>query len=273
VALTCQNELADLTGDGVEDLLLRAGGKVSFFKGRPDGMDLTQPYQVLMSGGNVVTALLHDEDGDGLKDLWLVRVEEVSLADVFLWLVVSGSVGMEGFLYRNDGARFTRRPARRVTLTISFPSIPSLIRLGEEAEKKRDEARPVPTERADVAGAKGRKDLLVLRKGALEFHIGAAGEEPEEGGLMELLGYRRDKDEYTLEVEEVVDRYLVGASRELRLLGDRKPDFSVPIAALSDASDMAVVELNGDGRADAIVLIERSAKGVRGAVLLSRVAQ
>ena len=50
------------------------------------GMDLDQPRQVLRSGGNVLSVFLFDEDDDGLKDLWLWRVETISVGDVFLWL-------------------------------------------------------------------------------------------------------------------------------------------------------------------------------------------
>ena len=45
--------------------LLREGGKVSLFGGNADGMDFTQPRQVLRSGGNVITTFLQDENEDG----------------------------------------------------------------------------------------------------------------------------------------------------------------------------------------------------------------
>ena len=58
LALTHEEWLDDVDGDGIEDLLLREGGKVSLFLGTRDGMDLANPRQVLRSGGNVLASLL-----------------------------------------------------------------------------------------------------------------------------------------------------------------------------------------------------------------------
>ena len=95
--------MEDVDGDGIDDLLVREGGKVSLFGGTVGGMNFTQPRQVLRSGGNVLSTFLRDENDDGLKDLWLWRVENISVADIFVWLAFSGSIAIEAFIYPNDG--------------------------------------------------------------------------------------------------------------------------------------------------------------------------
>ena len=47
LALTHEEVLDDVDGDGIEDLLLREGGKVSLFGGTYTGMNSEQPRQVL----------------------------------------------------------------------------------------------------------------------------------------------------------------------------------------------------------------------------------
>lgn len=98
-----------------------------------------------------------------------------------------------------------------------------------------------------------RIEGLVKRYGRLEVLRGLDLSLPR-GGVYGLVGLNGSGKTTTIECA----------------LGDRKPDFAVPIAGLGDTSDMVILELNGDGRSDALVLLERTGQGVRGAVLLSR---
>ena len=154
LALTHEEILEDVDGDGIEDLLLREGGKVSLFGGHSEGMNFEQPRQVLRSGGNVLTTFLYDENEDGLKDLWLWRVEAISVGDVFVWLALSGSIAIEAFIYPNDGERFARRPARRITVELRFPSVMRLANAYEELNRSTDAVVPgeIPPQSACRSG-------------------------------------------------------------------------------------------------------------------------
>lgn len=269
VAWTFQTMLDDLDGDGVEDLLLREGGKVSFFRGTPTGMDLGRPFQILKSGGNITSATLRDEDGDGLKDLWLSRVEAVSVGDVFLWLVTSGSLDFEAFIYRNEGRRFSRRPYRKITITIRFPSILRMIGRADEFKDRLEERDRVPTVRGDVEGKGKRQDLLVLRDGKLQCYFGAAGSVGEEIDPFELMGYRRDRDEYVVDIENAVEAALFRSDTALAGVSGRRPDLEISIDGLVNGSDMIILDLNGDGHEDMLVLEEQDHTGLRGTIVLS----
>ncbi|MDO7640047.1 MAG: VCBS repeat-containing protein, partial [OM182 bacterium] len=168
LALTHEELLEDIDGDGIEDLLLREGGKVSVFPGTLTGIDVSTPTQVLRSGGNVLTTFLHDEDGDGTKDLWLWRVEPISVGDIFVWLALSGSISVEAFVYRNQGDAFARRPARKISVALKFPSV---IRLASSLRQIADEARSSTETTDTLSGAAqldgqeqdvARDDLMLL---------------------------------------------------------------------------------------------------------------
>ena len=174
LALTHEEILEDVNGDGIDDLLLREGGKVSLFIGNESGMDLQKPRQVLRSGGNVLSTFLYDEDEDGLKDLWLWRVEPISVADIFVWLALSGSISIEAFIYPNDGERFARRPTRKITVELKFPSVirlaNSVRKIANEA-KNRDSDEITPTHTANLDADRNHEDLLVLVNDQLKIFL------------------------------------------------------------------------------------------------------
>src|SRR5690606_3194505 len=113
--------------DGFHDVVIREGGKISLFTSSASGIDFETPQQVLRSSGNVLGAYIRDENDDGRDDLWLARVETISIGDLFVWLALSGTLDVEVFIYRNEGTQFSRRPARKLTLAVKYPSALSLL--------------------------------------------------------------------------------------------------------------------------------------------------
>jgi len=274
--------LADINGDRIEDLLLRAGGRFIFFLGRKEGMDMKRPHQVLRASGNVILGLLEDENEDGRPDLWILRVEKISLGDVFLWLITSGSIDFEIFIYRNEGSRFTRRPSRRIILTLTFPSIRSM--LGGLEKPEREEGEEIPPHRpADLAGAGSPGDLLVLREGRLEAYLGRAGPPGEAPGisagddlgkrlLLEALGklhYSREKDEYEVAAMELSGIF---SSREDLPEGVKgaAPDLQIDLPGAGENPTLFLLDMNGDGRDDFLLLYREEEGALKGAVVISR---
>ena len=300
LALGHEQILEDADGDGIADLLLREGGKVSLFSGTAQGMDFSQPTQVLRSGGNVLGAFLHDEDGDGRKDLWLWRVEPVSVGDVFLWLALSGSVAIEAFIYPNEGRRFARRPARRLSVDLRFPSV---IRMATSFRTLVEEARATTSStitphaqgriNPDADGTNGdgaspnrggvrpntnggysdadglRQDLLVLLNDRIEVFLNAITAAPARSEFLGTLGYSRDQDDYEIDIRDIIDRIALGTSPALEQIASRAPDMVWPLPSPTENGDILLAPLNRDPQDDILIITTATQSHVKGHLLLS----
>ncbi|MEX2468763.1 MAG: VCBS repeat-containing protein, partial [Pseudohongiellaceae bacterium] len=233
LALTHEEILEDVDNDGIDDLLLREGGKVSLFSGTADGMNFDTPRQVLRSSGNVLSAFLYDEDEDGLKDLWLWRVEPISVGDLFVWLALSGSITIEAFIYPNEGERFARRPARRITVALRFPSVIRLANVYEALSSEADRlggAEVVPAATADVSPGDERRDVVMLVNDQVRLFLDSIEPEPEEASFLGPLGYTRQRDSYTLDIREILERVTVSANPYAERVAGREPDLTIELS-------------------------------------------
>ncbi len=274
LALTHEEILQDVDGDAIDDFVLREGGKVSLFAGSATGMDFSAPRQVLRSGGNVLTVFLHDEDGDGRKDLWLWRVEPISVGDLFLWLAISGSINVEAFVYRNEGESFARRPSRQVTVALKFPSavrmISSVLDLREQARALED-TRTLPTALARVSGVGDAQDLIVLLDEQVQVFHNAIDvpPAPPEDRFLASLNYSRERNDYEIDVRRIIDEFEIEQNSELRRVEGKTPDQQIPLGTAMRNGDVVPVSLNGDDRDDLFLFLERGQDQISGTLFLS----
>ena len=272
LALTQEEILDDVNADGIEDLLLREAGKVSLFGGTANGMNMEQPRQILRSGGNVLSTFLFDENEDGLKDLWLWRVETVSVGDIFLWLALSGNISVEAFIYLNDGERFGRRPNRKITVNLKFPSV---IRLATTVMNIANEARelennePIPTGTADLDANFDNQDLLVLINNNLEIFLNSIEPEVDTDLFLGALDYTRERDNYELDINKIIDNVSVSGNPDLVRLGEQKADINIELNEQVIDGDIIPVQLNGDNLDDIFIFTEHSGNQIKGILLLS----
>ncbi len=272
LALTHEEILEDINGDGIADMLLREGGKVSLFAGTADGMDFSQPLQVLRSGGNVLSTFVYDENEDGLQDLWLWRVEPISVGDVFLWLALSGSIAVEAFIYPNEGERFARRPSRRITVDLRFPSVirmaTSFLELSEEAENTQsDDLTPVAT--GEVDGIGDNEDLLVLVNNQLQVFLDSIQPEKDDQPFLGALGYNRQRDDYEINLREIIDNITIRGNPMLESVSGQTAHQVVDIQETVVNGDVVTALLNGDDRDDVFVFTSHSHEAISGILLLS----
>ena len=275
LALTHEEILEDVDADGIEDLVLREGGKISLFAGSGDGMDLANPRQVLRSGGNVLGSFLHDENEDGLKDLWLWRVESISLGDVFLWLVLSSDIAVEALIYPNDGERFARRPSRRITVSLQIPSLVGLAGdfrdLTEAADATRS-ADIVSTATAQLDSEPDNLDLLVLMDRQLQVFFDSIRPEPQETEFLGALDYSRGRNDYRIDLRAMIDDIAIGENRHLREVEGRTADLSIDVGPAANGGEVLTANLDGDDVADVLVLACDDAGHIKGVMFLSRLA-
>lgn len=274
LALSHEETLEDVDNDGIADFVLREGGKVSLFAGTPDGMDFTQPRQVLRSGGNVLATFLQDENEDGLKDLWLWRVEPVSVGDLFLWLALSGSINVEAFVYHNEGQSFARRPARQLTVALKFPSAVSLISTAMDFQEQMDEARDaaiIPTAVAKLTGVGSNKDLVVLLEQQVQVFLNSMEPEPvqPEDQFLASLGYSRERNNYEIDIRRIIEEFQIEQNQELQAVEGRAPDHTLTLSAAMRNGDLMSATLNDDGLDDIFVFLEHSKDAITGVLLLS----
>lgn len=280
LALTHEEILQDMNGDGIDDMILREGGRVALHLGSADGIEFDQADQILRSGGNVLSVFLQDENNDGQPDLWLWRVEQISLGDVFLWLAISGTINIEAFVYRNEGNAFARRPARRITVALRFPSA---VRMINSVAEVRDRARStkviMPTSRAllavDQAAATQpgavMEDLLVLLDDQVDVFRHALAPEPEsdDDRFLASIGYERTRDDYEIDVRRIIDEFDIEINRDLEAVSARQTDVSLPLPGEAQRGDIIATDLNNNGSDDIVVFLERSQTAVTGVLWLS----
>lgn len=273
LALTHEEILEDVSGDGIDDLLLREGGKVSLFVGSEAGMDLQNPRQVLRSGGNVLSTFLYDEDEDGLTDLWLWRVEPISVADIFVWLALSGSVSIEAFVYPNDGERFARRPTRKITVELKFPSVIRLVNsvrnIANEAQD-RDSGETTATNTANLDADREHEDLLVLVHDQLKIFLNSIEPADDSEEFLGALDYNRQRDNYEINIREILDNVSIGGNPHLDLMENRIADLSIDIGVDATTGDIIPALLNRDALDDIFVFTEYDGSHIRGILLLSK---
>lgn len=277
LALTHEEILEDVDGDGVDDLLLREGGKVSLFGGSNQGMDFTQPRQVLRSGGNVLGTFLQDENEDGLKDLWLWRVESISVGDIFVWLALSGSIAIEAFIYPNDGERFARRPSRKVTIDLKFPSVISLTSTFRDIERELEDARLEEETFSSLASLDDnidQQDLILIVSNQIQFFLNSIQPEdvPDNDSDLFLgaLDYSRERDNYEFNIRDVIENIAIGGNRHLDAVADKTADSAIELGQSVAVGDIIPVALNRDERDDVIIFTESDSSHIRGLLLLSK---
>ena len=286
LALTHEELLEDIDGDGIEDLLLREGGKVSVFPGTRAGIDVSTPTQVLRSGGNVLTTFLHDEDSDGSKDLWLWRVEPISVGDIFVWLALSGSISVEAFVYRNQGDAFARRPARKISVALKFPSVIRLASsLRQIAEDARAAAETTDTltgvaqldgsvdKPIDVSGDASldtiRDDLMILVGNRLSLYLSVIEAAPAPT-FLGALGYSPDRDDYAIDLKGVVDAAMVSSDPLDGI--NSAPSLEIDLSAVTGTGGLVSARINQDNRDDIFVFTAMTPDAIEGILLLSDLA-
>ncbi len=270
--------IADLDGVAPNDLLVQQGSTFKVYLGGSRTGNARAPDDLLKSSGHVLTFLLHDLDGDRLPELLMIRAEKVSLGRVVRWLVIPGSLDFDVFAYKNERTGFGKRPMSRVALSLKIPRLLSFM---EELEGMSDEfeARLEMPTTVGVFDADGlSNDVVDLRGDQLVVFADCA---PAERG-------RDWRDLDALDFDEVVEQFLLdelegledGQVRDIDLrdiqkldlspadalraaCAGREPRFTHALAVTPEGAALQVVDVDGDGISDVVLIEESTQEGMR----------
>jgi len=221
----------------------------------------------------VLSAFLYDENEDSLKDLWLWRVEPISVGDLFVWLALSGSIAIEAFIYPNEGERFARRPSRRITVNLRFPSVMRLANVYESLSREASElgtAEVVPAAIIDVSPGNERRDVVMLVNGQLRLFLDSIEPQPEREAFLGPLGYSRDRDDYTIDIRDILENVTVSGNPFEREVAGREPDQTIDLSQPVRRGDIIPARVNNDAVDDLFVFTHYDASLIRGLLLLSQ---
>ena len=272
LALTHEEVLEDINGDGIEDLLLREGGKVSIFEGHSEGLELDTPKQILRSGGNVLSTFLHDENNDGYKDLWLWRVEPISVSDIFVWLALSGRINLEAFIYTNQNGSFARRPARKITIALKFPPV---TRLASSFNQARENIRTATngyneqTLRINRNSNQLADDLAHYTGKKIDIFLNSLEKEDKDASFLSSVGYTSEQDVYEIDLRSVIDGIENQTDPLLKNTQGKRADTVIELNNLSQNAKIFAMRLNSDNHDDFILLDALSDQWIDGVLLLS----
>lgn len=288
VDLGVQFDIEELDGVAPRDLVLQLGNTVKVYLGGSVGGIDRSPDQVLRISGNLLGVLVRDTDGDDRADLQMLRGDRISLGRVLRWLILPGALDFEFFTYRNEGGAFSRTPTRRNTVALKIPRLLTLFDKVEALEEEFERQRAVPAQRLDLAGDGANDDVVDVQDGELVFFANCAPPIDEdllrglrdgdvEKALRDLvlddLDRMEDGETKVIDVGDLDTwTYSPGAALRAARQG-REPVLRVPlelpVSAAPSAEDDAAssepgivaIDLDGDGRGDAVVWQPREEGG------------
>ncbi len=246
----------DLDADGVEDLLLLAGGKVRVFVAEGASIHLEKPTQTLKVRGNPFFATAARIDGDRYPDLVVVRVEDIGLGKLVKAAFFSWSIEFDFLVYRGKGGgRFSTRPMQDRSVVVRGDSLLAMVK---EQRERLSALRNTVVRLCDTDGDGRRSDVAMLEPdGTFALWRGALGadeavERLTQDFLRETLNARRDLD---VDASALTDWVLGRTSALVAMTRERAPDLRLRLADdWQPPHAMTLRDLDGDGRDEAVVL-------------------
>ncbi len=87
--------------------------------------------------------------------------------------------------------------------------------------------------------------------------------------FLDGLGYSRERDDYEIDIRDVIDNVSINGDAELEAVGARAADFQFAVDGEVTSGDVLPIELNSDGLDDIFVFLRRDRVQIQGLLLLS----
>lgn len=276
-------QVLDIDRSPPHDLVLQLGGTFKVYRNAATGGPKRTPDQILKSSGNVLAFLLRDVQGDELPELQILRAEKLGLGRVLRWLVLPGHLDFDLFTYRNDEGEFARRPTLRHTISIGIPRLLAFLDDIDEITDEIERQEEVPARALDLDGDGKTNDIVDLTLGKVliwrdripddyQLPVDLRGGDMDDflGELvLKDLDRMKDGGVKTIELDEL-DEWVFFLGSELRTLCEgHEPDLVLPAGSLWTEAEIHARDIDGDGRADLVILAEPN-EGERVVQLLVR---
>lgn len=265
-----QWRIADLDGEGANDLVIGSDGRFRVYFGGAATGPTKDPDVVRKIAGNALYFFVRDVIGDDRPDLQIVRGERISLARLLKYLVVPGKLDFDVFTYANENGVFARRPTKTTTLALRVPRLFQLFEEFEEVSDALEEQWDIPARRVDWDGDGEDDDVIDALDDTLVVYENCAPPKQKFedlslsrgiDGLVERV-VLQDLDELDDGGESVIDlgsidTFAVAPGKALRdATSGKKRVASFPLWSGKDDRAIRTRDLDGDGRLDVITVIE-----------------
>ena len=111
--------------------------------------------------------------------------------------------------------------------------------------------------------------LRILNNG-IEVFLNSIEPEADTEEFLGSLGYSRDRDNYEINVRDIIESIVLVSNPELEMVKDRSADYSLVLDTEIIDGDIVAANLNNDDRDDIFVFTEHSDSHIKGILLISQ---
>ena len=104
----------------------------------------------------------------------------------------------------------------------------------------------------------------------VELFLNTIEPESDSDDFLSALDYTRDRNEYEINIREIIDNISIGANPLLDNLQGRSPDLAIDLSTTVENGDIIPVRLNADLLDDVFVFTGHDSSQVQGILLLSK---
>ena len=129
--------------------------------------------------------------------------------------------------------------------------------------------RSPPNRLAEVDDDNSAGDLLVLLEQRLDIFLNSIEPEQEQQDFLGPLGYSRQRDNYKIDIRQIIEDVDIRNNPRLAAVSERSADLSIPLTDSVANGDVIPARLNQDAVDDIFVFTGFDASHIRGLLLLS----
>jgi hypothetical protein len=114
-----------------------------------------------------------------------------------------------------------------------------------------------------------REDLLVMINNRIDIFLNSIEPEADKDLFLGSLGYSRQRDDYEIDIKEILDNVSIQNNPHLEAVADREASFSITLNNNMESGDIIPAKLNRDSYDDVFIFSGQDSSHIRGLLLLS----